>query len=198
MRAVEYDVGRAFLSIDTKQAEFHLRNFHAGMPEDTYGYCESFADLSEALLGQMRGQGGGDNRSRRMTLLLSQLQHLVSEGQRTMDLRLPVLRRLEAADFPKTQELKNHANMLEMAVKKGVRKEGDGKRPESSRSARNGADDDSGTEHAAGGQKCFACGVTLMVKKVCAGCKVAQYCSKECQASHWKSHKAQCKKLTGG
>jgi hypothetical protein len=32
----------------------------------------------------------------------------------------------------------------------------------------------------------------------CQRCKVACYCSKECQIAHWKSHKASCKALSIG
>ena len=28
--------------------------------------------------------------------------------------------------------------------------------------------------------------------KVCSGCKIASYCSRECQVSHWKVHKGTC------
>jgi hypothetical protein len=32
--------------------------------------------------------------------------------------------------------------------------------------------------------------------KQCAGCKVINYCSSECQKSHWKEHKPTCKRIT--
>lgn len=32
--------------------------------------------------------------------------------------------------------------------------------------------------------------------KCCSKCKLAYYCSKDCQVSHWKSHKANCKRVT--
>ena len=31
--------------------------------------------------------------------------------------------------------------------------------------------------------------------EVCAGCNSIFYCSRECQVSHWKHHKAECKRL---
>ena len=34
--------------------------------------------------------------------------------------------------------------------------------------------------------------------RVCSGCKVVCYCSKECQNAHWKRHKGLCKKLGAG
>lgn len=33
------------------------------------------------------------------------------------------------------------------------------------------------------------------VKSRCSGCRVTCYCSEECQKSHWKTHKDNCKKL---
>ncbi len=40
-----------------------------------------------------------------------------------------------------------------------------------------------------GGVGCTKKGVSL-----CSGCKVVNYCSKECQVGHWRAHKEDCKK----
>ena len=42
---------------------------------------------------------------------------------------------------------------------------------------------------------CFGCGVIKDFREIkeCSGCKVAQYCSRECQLSHWAKHKSYCK-----
>jgi hypothetical protein len=31
--------------------------------------------------------------------------------------------------------------------------------------------------------------------KACGGCKVARYCSQECQRGHWKVHRPTCQRL---
>lgn len=193
---VEYDVGRALLGSDQKQAELHLRNFQAGVPEDTNGYCESFADLGEALMGQLSGPNRTDRRdkTRAMSLLLSKLTPLVSEGQRALGLRLPVLRRLEPADFPKMEQLRNHVRTLDMAVRQASTESGRAGPSPSSPVPPRGATDGSRQ----GGQKCFACGALTPAMLKCAACKVATCCSKECQKSHWKAHKATCKRLARG
>jgi len=38
---------------------------------------------------------------------------------------------------------------------------------------------------------CVACGATA--SKHCAACGTVKYCSRECQTSHWKEHKAACR-----
>lgn len=45
-------------------------------------------------------------------------------------------------------------------------------------------------------KRCFHCGLSAMVMKRCGGCKIAQYCSPECQKSNWTTHKNDCKNLT--
>ena len=42
-----------------------------------------------------------------------------------------------------------------------------------------------------GRKDCFRCGKENCNLK-CANCKVARYCSKECQKLHWKHHKKVC------
>ena len=39
---------------------------------------------------------------------------------------------------------------------------------------------------------CVTCGVKRRRMKYCSGCKVATYCSKECQIKDWKAHKKRC------
>ena len=43
--------------------------------------------------------------------------------------------------------------------------------------------------------KCGASGAVPRPLKTCSGCSVVFYCYRECQASHWKAHKPDCKKL---
>ena len=38
---------------------------------------------------------------------------------------------------------------------------------------------------------CWVCGETTNIQR-CASCKMAQYCSMECQRTGWKSHKKDC------
>ena len=35
----------------------------------------------------------------------------------------------------------------------------------------------------------------LAYKKICMGCNVVHYCSRECQVAHWKSHKGLCRRM---
>ncbi|EFC42523.1 predicted protein [Naegleria gruberi] len=49
-------------------------------------------------------------------------------------------------------------------------------------------------ESASKSYNCACCGKPNSKKK-CGACQAVVYCSKECQASHWKVHKTQCKKL---
>ncbi|KAF8878364.1 hypothetical protein CPB84DRAFT_1688354, partial [Gymnopilus junonius] len=40
---------------------------------------------------------------------------------------------------------------------------------------------------------CMTCGKDAQSDlKVCSGCKVAKYCSKQCQKEDWKNHKKEC------
>ena len=41
----------------------------------------------------------------------------------------------------------------------------------------------------------FVCGQCLKIspKQRCSRCKILKYCSQECQSSHWKDHKKQCR-----
>lgn len=47
-----------------------------------------------------------------------------------------------------------------------------------------------------GGVKCSYCGKLSFTTKKCGNCKMENYCSKSCQASHWVSHKTKCHKRT--
>jgi len=35
-------------------------------------------------------------------------------------------------------------------------------------------------------------------RKVCTGCNVVHYCSRECQVGHWKEHMVACRRLQKG
>jgi hypothetical protein len=41
---------------------------------------------------------------------------------------------------------------------------------------------------------CASCGLDWVAMKKCQRCKRVRYCSKECQAKHWKEHKNECQK----
>jgi hypothetical protein len=47
------------------------------------------------------------------------------------------------------------------------------------------------------GRLIYMCGACSAAgaSKVCTGCRMVRYCSKECQLTHWKQHKAQCKEV---
>ena len=47
-----------------------------------------------------------------------------------------------------------------------------------------------------GGCVCSNCGKHSYKMARCSRCKVATYCSRECQTAQWKAHKVACKKLT--
>jgi len=42
---------------------------------------------------------------------------------------------------------------------------------------------------------CLACGKKAENMKRCSGCKVSNYCSRECQKNNWNNHKSICEKL---
>lgn len=44
----------------------------------------------------------------------------------------------------------------------------------------------------------FACGMcaTVGASQLCSVCRIARYCSRDCQRRNWKSHKSECKKLS--
>jgi len=44
------------------------------------------------------------------------------------------------------------------------------------------------------GNRCSSCGIPK-AKKMCRGCEEAFYCSKDCQRTHWKTHKILCRKV---
>ncbi len=45
--------------------------------------------------------------------------------------------------------------------------------------------------------KCATCSDRLKPLLTCSVCKREKYCSKECQAAHWKVHKSLCKVMKG-
>jgi len=42
---------------------------------------------------------------------------------------------------------------------------------------------------------CSSCSSTSKPLKICSGCQSANYCSVDCQKSHWKEHKQACKSM---
>lgn len=46
-------------------------------------------------------------------------------------------------------------------------------------------------------RRCFGCGSIKNFREIkeCSGCKVAEYCSRECQLSHWAEHKRECNNI---
>jgi uncharacterized paraquat-inducible protein A len=44
---------------------------------------------------------------------------------------------------------------------------------------------------------CMSCNGVFNVREIkdCSRCKIAQYCSRECQLAHWPNHKEYCKRF---
>lgn len=52
---------------------------------------------------------------------------------------------------------------------------------------------DQALSFSAAGLKCSGCGTSSPHLKRCAACRLTQYCSSECQHTHWPQHRAACK-----
>ncbi|KAF9527998.1 hypothetical protein CPB83DRAFT_894716 [Crepidotus variabilis] len=45
-------------------------------------------------------------------------------------------------------------------------------------------------------EQCAKCAKTGVTLQACGACRMTKYCSRDCQKSHWKAHKPQCKSAT--
>eukprot|EP00238_Polyblepharides_amylifera_P007659 CAMPEP_0196598036 /NCGR_PEP_ID=MMETSP1081-20130531/94082_1 /TAXON_ID=36882 /ORGANISM="Pyramimonas amylifera, Strain CCMP720" /LENGTH=1014 /DNA_ID=CAMNT_0041923659 /DNA_START=67 /DNA_END=3108 /DNA_ORIENTATION=- len=156
--SLEAELGRSALQTATKdlyKAKRLLHKFQANAPPDTHWYWQSFADLSEAKIGIAEGKNLFPD--------VEELKQLVSESNRTMALRLPVFPKVNTKeDFPKFDQLNTKIKMYEQFFSRGKK----GKK-------------------APPPDKCWGCDVASESLNKCSICKLAKYCSKDCQKKHW-------------
>eukprot|EP00899_Mesostigma_viride_P027528 jgi/Mesvir1/7960/Mv11872-RA.1 len=216
--AVECEIGRLALMLGRPDdAVTHIKRFQRGVPEDTHRLCESFADLGEAIMGRCRARGPGG-----LMAELGTLQGLVREADRTMKLRVPVFRPLRPEDFPKMEQMRSMVAMMAHMEKQGPNRslhQGNGGLHSAARSSAAGKGkgsaaagtgstavmEGSGASSSWGAgagsitRSCFGCGVRAESLRKCAQCRLAEYCSPDCQRKHWKEgHKTACARMAKG
>eukprot|EP00899_Mesostigma_viride_P021175 jgi/Mesvir1/29059/Mv18367-RA.1 len=208
---IEYDLGRVAVVLGRPaDAVTHLKRFQRGVPEDTNRVCESYADLAEALMAQGPSTGGVEAE-------LESLQRLMRESDRLQKLRVPVFRPLKPEDFPKMQQMKTMVTMLahvkkeypngmpDSAMSGGTSAGGSrsaGQQRKGGKGQGNGVAGGGGASSAAWSaaagpaRTCWACGSKSESLHRCGGCRLAEYCSRECQKVHWKGgHRDVCAQM---
>jgi len=87
----------------------------------------------------------------------------------------------------------NEAAISEAAVRDFLRDTRGVDKPKCAVPKRNAAFKKDATRH-----PCDGCEAPFAVVQLCAKCKRAQYCGKDCQLGHWKTHKHACKAFAAG
>eukprot|EP00899_Mesostigma_viride_P018036 jgi/Mesvir1/26233/Mv02409-RA.1 len=196
---LESDMASAALGLQRPEGVVaHCRRFQQGVPEDTHGVCDTYVDAYQAseFVPPRKGIPA--------TASPEGLQAL-REYHRLLKLRVPVYRPLGPNELP---TLHNGPIPLLLSMKRRTAARpaaaaANGTRASDRRVGRGsgsaGGEARSASHMGGGGpamKMCWGCEQRVASLLRCGQCRLAGYCSRECQKKHWKEgHREACAKL---
>eukprot|EP00899_Mesostigma_viride_P026622 jgi/Mesvir1/7144/Mv02504-RA.1 len=207
---MEYGIGLCEFKLGCPAAAAtRFKRFLQGAPEDTEDMAESVSHLCEALVAQGPNEVGREAEPDRLEELLGRAERLVRR-------RVPVLRPMGVKDLPHWQQMKAIVAMLAHVRRQDPRVMAQIVAANRAKMATKGAGSKGGTAGAGSGmagaaagppasreevagvavKTCWGCSGKAASLQRCGGCRLAGYCSRECQKKHWKEgHREACAKL---
>lgn len=176
---IEVDIGRCSLyqqPPNYPKAKQHLERFITSVPPDTHYFAQAHYELARSLFQEkMESQRTKHSRLGRhaFAIVVERAKCLV-ESAETMTVNMPILKPLDGDECSMINDVKGLLAMHDFASKSK----------------------DKAASSSVPHDACWMCGGKSgggEKLRLCGGCKVAQYCSKDCQCKHWSHHKRACK-----
>eukprot|EP00899_Mesostigma_viride_P004310 jgi/Mesvir1/13880/Mv16016-RA.1 len=190
----------------------YIKRFQQKLPADTDGLAESYFTLCMALraLGPLKGEPDANP---------VKMLELLGEVGRVAALQVPVFRPLRPEDIPQFKEVRDEVATLKQVWKEVPIATPPNAGPASGSELRRGREkvahgisaaglgiagagqavpsaSGGSTGDAAAVRPCWGCEAKMPSLRRCGGCRLAGYCSRECQKKHWKEgHREACAKL---
>jgi hypothetical protein len=194
MLNIDASAGRALLQFPARRQDAipKLNKFLESAQHDTHWYYYTHFDLAEAYLLSESNHCGGDELTQRLKLAAT-AEDILARAERHKRSHIPVRKPPSEAECPKMSQITIMLNCIKHLTA-DKRKTGPSSNPNGVHRAGPGA---AGSTDAADKNvsKCWGC--DNQAGLVCSRCRVARFCSAECQRRVWKQHKVDCNKLCG-